>query len=283
MLTLSANKIITADTCKRMLYYRYILEIKNQVKSSNLAFGSAIDTALMTYLLAITMGHQVHDLEAVFLEKWEEETDCEVEYTVTKTPKKLVEMGKKMVSLFPEAWEKSGLMILVMPDGSPALQVQLSCSLKDKLNLRGYLDLIAMNDDGEIIVIDLKTAAAKYGEVFAWQSDQLTAYNILVEANREALGIDTVDQLGFMCMLKKTNPEIEQPHLIPARSSQEIAEFRQKCFDIETTFNQRRFYKASRHAFNNPCELCDFKQLCTFGDTDGLIIPDKSKPLLQAA
>ena len=107
MLTLSANKIITADTCKRMLYYRYILEIKNQVKSSNLAFGSAIDTALMTYLLAITMGHQVHDLEAVFLEKWEEETDCEVEYTVTKTPKKLVEMGKKMVSLFPEAWENS--------------------------------------------------------------------------------------------------------------------------------------------------------------------------------
>lgn len=283
MLTLSANKIITADTCKRMLYYRYILGIKSQVKSANLAFGSAIDSALMTYLLAATMGHPMPDLEGVFLDRWEEETDCEVEYTVTKTPQKLIDMGKKMVTLFPTAWEKSGLMVLVMPDGSPALQLKLSCRLSDTLGLMGYLDLVAMNDDGEIIVIDLKTAAAKYGEFFAWQSDQLSAYNILVDANSQKLGIDKVEKLGFMCMLKKATPVIEQPHLIPARKPQEIAEFSQKCFDIEATFKKGSFYKASRHAFNNPCELCDYKLLCTFGDTDGLIIPDKSKPLLQAA
>lgn len=283
MLTLSANKIITADTCKRMMYYRYILGIKTSVKSANLAFGSAIDTACTTYLYAISMGLSVPNLEDIFLEKWEEETDCEIEYTVTKTPEKLVDMGKKMVNLFPQAWEKSGLMILVMPDGGPALQVKLSAQLSDTLGLVGYLDLIAMNDDGEIIIIDLKTAAASYGDLFAWQSDQLTSYNILVEANRHTLGIDAVNKLGFMCLLKKVKPVIEQPKLVRARSSQENAEFRSKCFDIERDFQQGRFHKASRHAFNNPCDLCNFKQLCTFGDTEGLIIPEDKKPLLQVA
>jgi len=283
MFTLSANKIITADTCKRMMYYRYIVGIKARAKSANLAFGSAIDTACMTYLLAVSMGHAVPDLNAIFLEKWEEETDCEIEYTVTKTPKKLVDMGKKMVDLFPSAWEKSGLMVFVMPDGSPALQIKLSCQLKDGLGLMGYLDLIAMDDEGQVIVIDLKTAAALYGELFAWQSDQLTAYNVLVDANRQELGIDRVDQLGFMCMLKKVNPTIEQPSLIPARTTSDIAEFRSKCFDIERDYKEGRFHKASRHAFNSPCELCDFKQLCTFKDTDGLIIPDDKKALLQVA
>lgn len=283
MFMLSANKIITADTCKRMMYYRYIIGAKSQAKSANLAFGSAIDTACTTYLLASSMGHPMPDIEAVFLEKWEEETDCEVEYSVTKTPKKLVDMGKKMVDLFPNAWEKSGLMVFVMPDGSPALQVKLSCQLKDGLGLMGYLDLIAMTDEGEIVILDLKTAAAAYGELFAWQSDQLTSYNVLLEANRQSLGIDKVDKLGFMCMLKKATPVIEQPGLIPARTSSEIAQFRSKCFDIERDYKQGRFHKASRHAFNSPCELCDFKQLCTFGDTEGLIIPDDKKPLLHAA
>lgn len=283
MLTLSANKIITADTCARMMYYRYILGIKSSVKAANLAFGSAVDEACMTYLLAISIGHRVPDLESVFFDKWESETDGEVSYSSTQTPKKLVDMGKKMVSSFAEAWEKSGLMVLIMPDGSPALQLKLSHKFSDSLGLMGYLDLLAMNDDGEIIVIDLKTAAATYGELFLWQSDQLTTYQVLVDANRQYLGIDKVDKLGFMCMLKRVTPIVEQPKIIPARTSSDIAEFHQKCKNLERNFSQGCFDKASRHAFNNPCEMCDYKQLCTFGDTEGLIIPDDKKPLLQVA
>jgi len=280
---ISANKIITADNCMRSVYYRYVLGITQEVKAANLAFGSAIDAACTTYLEAHTMGQPIPDLEEVFSAEWKSETKCEVDYSSTQTPDKFLSMGRAMVLTFKETWERSGLDVFIMPDGKPALQVKLESQLNSEIGLIGYLDLIAMNDMGLVYVIDIKSAAASYGHEFTEQSDQLTVYQLLMEGNADTLGIDGVDGLGFMCMLKKTKPVVEAPHIVTPRSSSQLAEFRQKCDWFHQDYINGRFPKSAKHAYNSPCSLCNFKDLCTYGDTEGLIIPKQAQQKLALA
>lgn len=280
---ISANRIITADNCMRSVYYRYVLGITQEVKAANLAFGSAIDAACTIYLEAHTMGQPIPDLEEVFSAEWESETKCEVDYSSTQTPTKFSNMGRAMILNFKKAWEQTGLNVFIMPDGKPALQVKLESQLNSKIHLVGYLDLIAMSDMGLVYVIDLKSAAASYGHEFTEQSDQLTVYQTLMESNAGMLGIDGVDGLGFMCMLKKTNPVVEAPHIVKPRTPAQLAEFRQKCDWFYQDYTQGRFPKSAKHAYNSPCGLCNFKDLCTYGDTEGLVIPKQAQQKLALA
>jgi CRISPR/Cas system-associated exonuclease Cas4 (RecB family) len=278
---ISANKIITADNCMRMAWYRYILGIKTAVKAANLAFGSAVDTTCTEYLRAHTMGTPIPNLEDFFREEWGRETDCEIEYSSTQTPDKFSTMGQKMVVAFQEEWEKSRLQVFIMPDGSPALQVKLEHRLNARIELIGYLDLIAMDEEAHIVVLDLKTSAATYDPLFVKQADQLTTYQVLVDGNADKLGIERADSVGFMCLLKKASPVVEAPHIVTRRNSTEVAEFKQKCDWFYNDYNSGRFPKSAKHAYNSPCGMCDFKQLCTNGDEEGLIIPEKAQKKLD--
>lgn len=281
---ISANRIITADNCMRSVWYRYVLGITTAVKPANLAFGSAIDAACTEYLRTHTMGLPIPDLEAFFQKEWESEIDCEVEYSSTQTPEKFLKMGQLMAVNFKKAWEKSGLDVFIMPNGEPALQVKLECKLGPDLSLIGYLDLIAMDINALVSVIDIKSAAASYDIEFTEQSDQLTTYQVLMEENADELGIEGVDQLGFMCMLKKASPVIEQPHMVKPRTELQLNEFRQKCSWFYQDYKSGRFPKSAKHAYNSPCSLCNYKGLCTYGDTSGLVIPKNAQhELLKVA
>jgi len=278
---ISANRIITADNCMRSVWYRYVLGITTSVKPANLAFGSAIDAACTEYLRTHTMGLPIPDLEAFFQKEWESEIDCEVEYSSTQTPEKFLKMGQAMSVQFKKAWEDTGLDVFIMPNGEPALQVKLECNLSPGIDLLGYLDLIAMDSNGSVLVIDLKTAAASYDLEFTEQSDQLTTYQILMEENADTLGIEGVDGLAFMCMLKKTKPVIEQPHIVKPRTELQLNDFRQKCSWFYKDYKSGRFPKSAKHAYNSPCSLCNFKDLCTYGDDTGLVIPKNAQAELS--
>jgi hypothetical protein len=269
----SASQVIKGQTCMKQVFFHYVLRIKPEVQSANLAFGKAVDSTIMDFLAADFYGSEM-SMESSFLKHWETESSKPLEYSATQSEQRFVDMGSKMVNMFPEAWHDTGLMVFTMPDDTPALQVKLELQITPKSFLNGYLDLIAMDHDGQIIVPDVKTTGVAYDDIFVKQSDQLTAYQILVDGHAKTLGIEQVDQLGFLTLQKKVEPEIHKPKLVGRRSPERVQEYKQTCDWYVDDFQAGRFNRTSLGAFNSPCSLCDFKLLCTEGNTDGLVVSD---------
>jgi len=267
----------------KQVYFHYKLGIRPSVTSANLAFGKAVDQTVMDYLEADATGKRLPPLEDVFLRHWKKESSISLEYSATQSETKMKDMGAAMVAKFPAAWEQSGLMVFVMPDGSPALQVALKVKITPRDFLQGYLDLIAMDQLGNVIILDIKTTGVAYDDLYVRQSDQLTAYQLLVDSHARDLGIEQTDKVGFMCLHKKKDPEIHQPQIVDRRPSSRVQEYIQTCQWFLDDYHKGRFNRSPLGAFNSPCNMCDFNRLCSEGITSDLDIPDSAHQFLQVA
>jgi hypothetical protein len=280
---LSASQVAAADDCRRLHWYRSIAKVRVEVQAANLAFGKCIDVAVREYLDQLTRGNALPDPVARFTELWaEQRTQYELSFASTQTPEDFLKMGVGLMEVFPSAWEKTGYTVVTDAKGEPLLDLNLKAFLGTEMGIQlwwsGVLDLVVYTAEMETAVIDVKTGATVHSPLYTFRSEQLTGYQILLDAHRQQLGIPAVDRLGFFDLLKrKSEATIEAPVVVPKRSNADLVEFRQKLFWMADDIRRQRFPKVSRMQYNTPCELCSYSGHCVRGDTEGLIFPDQPK------
>jgi PD-(D/E)XK nuclease superfamily len=276
---LSASQVATADNCRRQLWYRNIRKVRVLALPANLAFGKCIDMAAREYVQALTLDRVTPDPVTRFLELWSRSREHSVlSYASTQCPEDFEAMGVSLMRQWPDDWEGSGFQVALDAEGNPLLDLPLRVDLGRRgdieVELYGVLDLAVYARTAELAIIDMKSAVSAHTILHAHQSDQLTSYQLLLQANRHRLGLPTVGKLGFWDFLKrKKSSEVAEPVLVDVRGREQLREFRDKLFWLAQDIAQGRFPKYSRMQFNSPCELCDFKQHCTYGDEEGLIFP----------
>ena len=284
-IALRATTVLRYDDCPRSYWYQYVQGIQPAAASANLVFGTAVHNACTGWLKAQAEG-RAFDPVTAFLDAWEQTTATRtVAYTSKLGPDDLQAMGEALVRQFPAAWTATGLVPLIGPDGQPLIETRFETDLGPDLILSGSPDVVAMDAEGNIVIPDLKTASQSATEGFTSVADQLTSYQVLLEAHAEALGIERVHALGFLEFLKRkpngrTGPTIQPLVLAPARSAEALAEFRQKLLWLAEDLARGRFPKRPRMAWNSPCSFCDFAGLCQRGDWDGLIKPSVADGVL---
>jgi hypothetical protein len=270
------------DECPFAADLQYNKKICSEGSSANLVFGTAVHDAIGKWVLADSTGLKF-DPVAQFEMNWDEATTKQVvRYNSQMGPDDLLETGKRLCDLFPQAWRDAGLVPLVDEQGL-VIERKLEVEILPGVILTGTPDVVAMDEDGEVVVIDFKTPASASPELFYAVSDQLTAYQILVEGN-PSLGVPSVARVGFMELLKKKVPKTsrgEGPKILaPAcgsrRTPEQIAAFTQKVAWIVEDMRNGRYPKRPRMAFNTPCSMCDFKGFCHEGETEGLIFPSNA-------
>jgi len=275
---------ITAfDECPFAADLQYNQKIKSSAISSNLIFGTAVHDAIGKSVLA-KASNLSFDPVAQFLLKWDEAIEnSTIHYNTTMKEADLRATGTILCEKFGDAWEATGFVPVVDDKGFLA-ERKLEVEILPGVILTGTPDVVAMNSDGEVFIIDFKTPATRSPELFMNVSDQLTAYQILVE-NNPSLGIPAIDRVGYIELLKKKvpttsrgkGPVICSPVLSKTRRNQEqIDAFTKKVAWIVEDMKRGRYPKRPRMAFNNPCSLCEYKKLCHEGDSDGLIFPKKA-------
>jgi hypothetical protein len=272
--------IVAADECPYKAKLQYVDQIKTTAISSNLVYGTAVHDPIAKYLTAHTSGLNF-DMEAQFLMNWDNAVKTQtIRYNSTTKADDLREMGKLHCQRFPAAWTQTGLVPVVDEKGF-LIERTLQYEILPGVILTGTLDLVAMDADGRFIIIDFKTPASESPELFVEMSDQLTAYQILVE-NNPSLGIPAIDQLGYMELIKKkvpktnrgTGPVVNQPLLSNGpRSKEQIEAFVQKVAWIVDDMKRGRHPKRPRMAYNTPCSLCEYQNYCHNGETEDLIFP----------
>ena len=274
---LSATQVIAADDCRRMHWYRYVEGLKTVATPANLVFGSAIDEAVRNYLNSLAAGTTPPVPEQDFLDLWDKARRTEqIQYPATKSPQSFRQMGGAMMKALAEGWSRTGWTVATDADGAPLTDRFLSVGLGTRDNVtvdyRGKIDVAVYTAGAEFGVVDIKTAASPHTALYSERSDQLTGYQILVDANAAELGVPPVEKLGFFDLVKRKQPKIEAV-MVGRRSEKALEEFVDKLFWLGDDIRRKRFPRASRHAFNSPCQMCDFARLCVYGESSGLTRP----------
>lgn len=284
---------LSFDECGFAYYLKYVLGIKQAAVSANLPFGTAIHEAFTGYVLASFNKDGSFDPVKTFLAHWENSLDTvPIEFTSTFGEDDLTATGTRIAELIPDFWDSTGLFPLVDSQG-PVVERRFEIMVAPGVILSGQPDVIAMDEDFNVIPLDFKTSAVDYPEEFLYASDQLTDYQLLVEGHGDQLGVDkeSIAYVGFIEALKKKmpkttrgkGPEILPPLLGPKRNEQRLAERRQKLAWMADDIRRGRFPKKPRMAYNSPCALCEFSGLCLKGDKTGLTIPDEAQQIIAIA
>ena len=277
LVKLSATQVVAADDCRRLHQLRYVEGVKTVMTSANLVFGSAVDESIRNFLNSLAAGVTPAPPDQKFEELWDKaREEKQIQYPATKTPEDFRAMGVSMMKALPEGWDKTGWIVATDKDGAPLTDRFLSVDLGTKsgvrVKYRGKIDVAVYTAIGEFGVVDIKTAAVAHTALYTERSDQLSGYQLLVDANAEDLGVPPVETLGFFDLIKRKAPSIQEV-MVGRRSDEELEEYVQKMFWLGEDIKRKRFPRASRHAYNSPCQMCEYARLCVYGETDGLTVP----------
>ena len=277
------SMLIAADRCSRAMKFSYIDNIRTESISSALIFGTSIDLAIKGYIENTEIGYTYDPVDA-FQENWNKaKLKNGIIFPTTHTPESMEAMGIRLMEKFPEYWEKADMHPLYV-GGKPIFSVRLEKEITDGVVLTGEPDFIGFNNKYELTILDFKTCAQPSKETFINQADQLTAYQVLVEANKDYLEIpsdQSVKHVGYVDLVKRKipkakgkGPEIEPVKVVSARSISELQEFEEKVLWLNEDMIRGKFPRKSGLSFDSPCNMCDYAEYCVNGDTEGLIFPE---------
>lgn len=177
--------------CPMAYYMHYVLNIREEITSSALLFGSNLEHGLEALLRGKT-------LEEAFKAFEEAHTNVEINGKMVEAPtSKLIRYSKSDTKdgLSDTPWEsmliKGKMLIeeyqnLVLPEIKDVLALQEPIKIKNSHGdiIRGFADMIIEDVNGDICLMDNKTSASKYAENAVTKGDkakQLAIYDFALK------------------------------------------------------------------------------------------------------
>lgn len=198
-LHISHSQIFVYLNCSLKYQFMYVEAIPQERLSIALPFGTAIHLCEERYYRSLKDRNYLEPLnilEELFADCLSLELDHSTVPVIYKkeAPNKdsAIEMGKSLLKVFYESVDLKGKEII-------GVELPLSAKLytpegeATELNLIGVLDLLLRDQNGELIVIDHKTAAKAKSQSTVDEDMQFTAYSYLLAANKYVFPTATVN------------------------------------------------------------------------------------------
>lgn len=212
--TISPSQVTSYLMCPRLYRFRYVEKLPPEFRSSGLAFGSSIHSAIEAWQMSRLSGEEISEDEVIarFLTEWEAEKAGDLKLKDEEDPAVLVERGIELLRLF----------MRTMRDEPPAAaELAFEVPLHDPetgedkgIVLRGVFDLVLSGDR----VVEVKTAAKAWSEGDANRHLQLTAYSFAYEHMR-----GRVPTLEIVALIKTKQPKVQR--LATKRTAEDHAWF----------------------------------------------------------
>lgn len=246
---LSASQIQAYMDCSLKYKFSKIDQLPKPFKSSGLALGSAIHSAVEWLHRRWKQGEEV-DLESVlniFEADWYAQSLDEIRYSNGDTAEEMITLGKDLLSVYYENAPRDGVLHAELPFRVPLTDRETGETLE--IALDGTFDKIEAGD----IVADLKTWSRTLSQDDLASNIQLTAYSYAYR------------------MLFKTNPTLRFDVLLKTKTPQ----FKQ-FFSLRTDADHQSFFHLCKEVYNgirkevffpNPswkCKDCEYRQVCWF-------------------
>jgi putative RecB family exonuclease len=251
-LYLSPSGIKSYLTCPSQYFYTRVLKVELPT-SPALFVGSCVHDALASLHRSQMRGEPMSkhtvlaEFGSVFQAKLEEDKPV---FTAKQTREKVFETGTKLVGAYMESKLES--------DTRPNLGVEIHLEediIEGAPPLQGIIDLVKQEDDGSLVIVDLKTSAATPDlKTEAWINEiQVVAYAVLM---RHALGKEA-NRAELWYLVKTATPKVLRHKL-----------------DTLTEIQVKRFHSIYQHVANGiasgdflprpsfSCRFCNFRERC---------------------
>ena len=207
MMRLSPTSVLKYETCPRCYYYEEILRLRPVHQSAHLVFGQVMHQLIEQGLRALLV-QQPLALSAHFDRLWSQALSTTgVEYSATQSPEVLAEIGRRLAEQFSQRWSQWNLVPVCAADGEPMLERKLELALASDLTFVGRVDLLVLDSDLRLTCLDLKTPSQATDPEWWDISDQLTGYQLLLDAHHRLWGGVEVQRLGVVELIKRPPPK----------------------------------------------------------------------------
>ena len=221
-LHVSHSQISTYQLCSLKYYFHYVEAKKPESVSVALPFGASLHSAIAVYYRSVKHG-KIETLDNI--------TDCfntaftldiessEVPVLFSKNmPDKdaALKMAKSMLEVFYGNVNLNGFEVVdvELPLSSPLYTVDGGTT---DYRIIGIIDLLLRSPDGEILIVDNKTASKSWSQQLAEQDHQMTAYSYLLINNKKIHPASTV-QCRFDVILKLKEPKLQNIQISRTRA-----------------------------------------------------------------
>ena len=254
-LRISKSHIQTYLICPRKFYFQYVVAIPWEFVPASLPFGTSLHEAVAFFYRGFQNGLKP-DLEfviSVFERKWEQETKGRPIGFALSSKDSMRGLGIALLRQFYEAIQPRKIeavehafsVPLYDPDGGRKLEYALV----------GKIDLIESDDDGNLIIAELKTSSKRYadsqaenqldGLIYAYALDQL---GLRTDENRTLIRYDV--------LVKTKQPAFQQVYF-----NKEAGDYRRLTRWIKEllqAIDSGSFFPN----FGWACKQCPFKRAC---------------------
>jgi putative RecB family exonuclease len=263
-LHISYSQIFCFTTCPLKHRFQYVEARPPERISIVLPFGSAIHSAIEMYYLSLKNHGRTEPLEAM-CERFDTCLELDLENSVVPVifkkdlpdHKGAVEMGNAMLKVFHETIAQ----IVQNVQEIVAVELPLSATLytdegqPTEFKLSGILDLVIKDKNGEIIVVDNKTASKPMPQSTADDSGQMTAYSYLLAANRYVFPTSPV-KCQFDILRKLVTPKREIVQTV--RTAQDRKRFAKVANRVLAAIENGMVYPQSSWM----CSDCAYSNAC---------------------
>ena len=255
-LYVSYSQLRTYLTCPRRYRYQYVMGLEWETMPAALIFGKAIHEAVaLYYLKKKELSSASHDdmLEA-FRSVWAKGSNgTPVSYKKKETEDSLLTQASRLLEVFIENTRPWKIEAVEMPFSVDIVPSDGARPMPYKL--AGVFDLVESDDEGNLIISDLKTASRRQGEDEYNSHLQATIYSYALKM----LGYTTSEKetlVRYDILLKTKKGEFDRYYVVKTERDY------QKMFplikDILRSIEQEIFYP--REGWY--CSDCPFKTTC---------------------
>lgn len=253
---LSPTGALQYESCPKQYELAHVRRIRPERRPANLVFGQVVHLVVEEWIKGWMAGRPF-DPAAMFDREWHAAREAEgIDYSATQSPRALAETGRALVSRFAGRWPGFERLPALDRYGEPLIERELEVRVGPDLTYAGKPDLIVFDPRGRLECLDFKTSRAPVDPGWLAAADQLTGYQILLDAHAGRLGVPRVERLGLLELVKRTakgeGPEVRAPVSVGRRSPAEVEAYLDKlrwmAEDIRRGADRVRRRAAARRA-----------------------------------
>jgi len=206
-LHISHSQIFTYLNCSLKYYFSYVEGRMPEHRPAAMLFGSAIHAAIARYYKSVLKKGKPEPLslyQDLFHDHWNwetEDTGIPIAYKDGQNKEDLLNEGQLLVKTFYENAQPMEVVGVEEPYSSVLYDEEGNPT---DFKLIGIVDCIQRDKDGNLIIIDNKTANRAYSQDKITQDLQMTVYSYLLCANKlMPAKADTTHRFDVLLKLKK--------------------------------------------------------------------------------
>ena len=261
LLHISKGQLATYLLCPKRFWFQYVRGEPWEFTPANLAFGKAIHEAVAGFYRYFAQHREKpipEEIQRVFRHSWWQQLEEDgIRFFGDQNEKSLTEQGEKLLKVFHaevrprrvKAVESPFTVRIANPNGEQSLEAKLV----------GIIDLLEEDDEGSVILSELKTSSKKYSDLQGeYQLDGLVYSYAARQLGLSSSGDGQV-LVRYDVLVKTKTPAFQQVYF--TKEETDFNRFVRWVQEILQAIEAQVFYPI----YGWQCQQCPFRKACWEG------------------